>query len=73
MFYIFIILLSYNGNKVDGNLELRSKQQLKHCLKHSKLVHQGGELMNNRKDSVQWIGIHFLSSIKLTDWQVIKH
>ena len=36
--YIFVILLlSYNGNKVDGNFELRSRQQLKHCLKHSQI------------------------------------
>ena len=38
MFHIFVILLLlYNGNKVDGNFELRSKQQLKHCLKHSQI------------------------------------
>ena len=38
MFHIFIILLlSDNGDKVDGNSELRSRQQLKRCLKHNQL------------------------------------
>ena len=47
-FYIFItLLLSYSGNKADGNFELRSRQQLKHCLKHSQIGPSKCELINN--------------------------
>ena len=48
-FHILImLLLSYNGNRVDGIVDLRSTQRLKHCLKHSQTGPRDGELKTTK-------------------------
>ena len=74
-FYIFIILLlSYNGNKVDGNFELRSRQQIKvtpttfwlKCKNLSKCT----KFCSTRKLEVAAKNFGLLTKTRLMHWQI---